>query len=404
MIVENKIKSFLLKNRYVLLMLFASFIALWMRHSVLSYASGDYLTYLHPWFSKIKALGGVTALSKQVGDYNILYQFLIGIFTYFPIKDIYLYKALSIAFDFLLALSTGWLTVILMNDRKNSLKIFSLVYTVVLFLPTVSFNSAVWAQCDSIYTTFLILSLAFLLKERYIPSFIMLGLAFAFKLQAVFVLPFFVLVWLVKKRVYVWHFLVTIFVFWLSGVPGFIFGRSLLAPFEIYMKQTGSYKALYMGYHNFSGLFLLGSNSPQAYLMFKKWFIMLTLMVLVFGFVVFLKWMPIDSFGLIQIAAWTIYTCVMFLPSIHDRYAYCLDILMVVLVVVKRKYVYVAISEILSSFLTYIPFIFFRGNSEYGLFFSLISLVIYVVFTVMMINELQQEKTATKKSADLVKN
>ena len=57
-----------------------------------------------------------------------------------------------------------------------------ITYALVLIIPTVMLNSGMWGQCDSIYTTFVILALYFLVKEKYSLSFIMLGISFAFKL------------------------------------------------------------------------------------------------------------------------------------------------------------------------------------------------------------------------------
>ena len=51
------------------------------------------------------------ALAQGVGDYNVLYQTLICLFSYIPLggmSPMYLYKAVSIFFDFLLALVCGY--------------------------------------------------------------------------------------------------------------------------------------------------------------------------------------------------------------------------------------------------------------------------------------------------------
>ena len=64
-----------------------------------------------------------------------------------------------------------------------------MAYAVVLFLPVVFLNSAVWAQCDSIYTSFCVMSFYFLLRGRGRLSMALYGVAFSFKLQAVFFAP-----------------------------------------------------------------------------------------------------------------------------------------------------------------------------------------------------------------------
>ena len=50
---------------------------------------------LVPWFDEIKDMGGICALSEQVGNYNLLYQTIISLMTYIPMDDMYLYKIFS---------------------------------------------------------------------------------------------------------------------------------------------------------------------------------------------------------------------------------------------------------------------------------------------------------------------
>lgn len=61
-------------------------------------------------------------------------------------------------------------------------------------------NLSVWGQCDSIYVTFVIWTIYFLYKEKYRKAFIFLGIAFAFKLQAVFIMPIVFYMYFTKKN------------------------------------------------------------------------------------------------------------------------------------------------------------------------------------------------------------
>ena len=40
----------------------------------------------------------------------------------------------------------------------------------------------------------------------------------------------------------------------------------------------------------------------------------------------------------LELAAWSIWTCVLFLPAMHDRYFYPVEIILIILVCLKRKY------------------------------------------------------------------
>ena len=50
-------------------------------------------------------------------------------------------------------------------------KIYSiLTYGLILVIPPVLVNSSMWGQCDSIYTTFILISLYYLLDKKYTKS------------------------------------------------------------------------------------------------------------------------------------------------------------------------------------------------------------------------------------------
>lgn len=383
---DNYIKRILLKYKYLLFLIFVSVIALLLRYFLKDFRSGDYVLCLHPWFENIKHMGGINALQKQVGDYNILYQFIIALFTYFPVKELYLYKGVSILFDFILAISSGLLAINILNFSKNDKKkVFLITYACVLILPTVFLNSGLWAQCDSIYVSLIVLSLTFLVRNSYFNSFLMLGLAFSFKFQAIFVLPFFLFIWLVKKNVHIYHFLIMIIVFWLSGLPGYVFGRSMLAPFQVYINQTHTYNHIFLNYYNFAGLLGKQANSLNNYYLLSKPLILLTILILVIGYMYLITNSNFDSMSLLGTAIWTIYTCNVFLPSIHERYAYAVDILIVVLAVVNNKYIIVAIPELINSLLSYERYLFLDNSNV--VLFSYLAIVIYAVYTIMIFKD-----------------
>lgn len=73
----------------------------------LDFRTSDYNKHLSTWYNEISNMGGLTALREQVGNYGILYQFLICLMTYLPISSLAAYKLLSLVFDILLAVVCG---------------------------------------------------------------------------------------------------------------------------------------------------------------------------------------------------------------------------------------------------------------------------------------------------------
>ena len=106
-------------------------------------------------------------------------------------------------------------------------------------LPTVVLNSAWWAQCDSIYVSLCLGSLYFLLRRQTALACAAFGLAFAFKLQAVFFLPALVVLVVVNRQRLRGLALVPA-AFLAALVPAWVAGRSLASQLSVYPAQVAN--------------------------------------------------------------------------------------------------------------------------------------------------------------------
>ena len=172
-------------------------IALAVRWPLLPYETGDFLGYLRVWYGFIVANGHFDALQYGFYDYNPPYLYLLTTIasTAPGLSALLAIKFVSLAFEAPLAFLAHR---IVRRRRPRSRTIPVLAALAVLFAPTVVLNGAFWAQCDAIYTTFLMACFFFLLKERPGASFASFGLAVAFKAQALFFLP--ALFWIAATR------------------------------------------------------------------------------------------------------------------------------------------------------------------------------------------------------------
>lgn len=178
----------------IIITIFAVLIRIPLIHNI----TVDYKVYLEKWFEELKSSGGILGITNDIGNYNFPYLTILGILTYFPVNSLISIKAVSIIFDFALAIASMILVSRLVKEDK---KYFMLItYFLILFLPTVTLNSAYWAQCDSIYTFFVIVSLIKLIDKKHVQSFIYLGIAFSFKLQAVFIIPMYIIYFMKEKE------------------------------------------------------------------------------------------------------------------------------------------------------------------------------------------------------------
>lgn len=280
--------------------------------------------------------------------------------TYFPIKPLYAYKILSILFDYLLAIAVAVVVGIVSSDNKKNNALIA--YFVVLFSPIVILNSSAWAQCDSIYVFWVIIAVIFLFKEKYFLTFIFLGMSFSFKLQAVFILPFFLLIYFVNKKFSIFNFVIIPLTMLITGLPVLLFGRSVFDIFLIYSDQTNRYTKVAMNYPSFWSI-LFNVNSTDYYNSQKFAAVFLTIVVLA----AIMLWCIINNVELtnqnmIYLAFILSYTCVLFLPQMHERYGYLYEILAIVLVLLNKKTIKLIVPLYIITLITYGNFLFGLGH------------------------------------------
>ena len=206
-----------------------------VRAYCLPYETLDYRDFLHPWVEFYRQNLGFHSISYPLGNYNIPYLYFLCLFSYLPIRDLFLIKLLSIFFDVLLAFFAMKLTALQGQRRGVQLACF---FTV-LFLPTVVLNGALWGQCDSIYAALALLGLWLALSERPVLSVLCFTLSFGFKLQAVFLLPIMAVLWF-RGNYRLWHFALFPVFYVLLVLPAVALGKPFLETLTLYASQTGS--------------------------------------------------------------------------------------------------------------------------------------------------------------------
>ncbi|MBR4099632.1 MAG: hypothetical protein IKK55_01430 [Clostridia bacterium] len=348
MVLEKKLIDWVIKNKNLLFLIIVSLIGLLIRLSGLQFISKDMTKFLIPWFNEVASSGGLSALNKQIGDYNLIYQTIISVMTYLKVDCVISYKVISIFFDYILAIVVAFL-VCYLKDKEKSSMYFCLSYTLVLFFPTVIINSAFWGQCDSIYTAFIVLMILQLLKEKYTSAFIFFGVSLAFKLQAIFVLPFILCYYFYKRKFSIFNFIISFGVFWGSGIVAFLYGRDLLAPLKIYAFQSGEYKRMYMNFPSF--WMLIGENYND----FKISAILITFVLCGIALYLILSgaFSPDTKEKILLLATALIWTVILFLPSMHERYSYVLDIFLIVICFMDIKFLKYSVFSWMLSIFTY---------------------------------------------------
>ena len=300
-------------------------LSLGARYAVFDYETLDYQNFLAHWCAFYRENGGFSALRYQVGNYNIPYLYLLALFSYIPVRDLYLIKYVSVVFDVLLA----WAVLRLVKRFTESQARRFASFFAVLFLPTVYLNGAVWGQCDSIYTALLLLGLAFALEDRPRLSMVMAALAFGFKLQAVFVLPIYAVLW-IKGNIKARHLLIFPLSYVLLVLPAVLAGRPFLDTITLYFSQTGSIGSGLN--YNSPSIFALIWNVPEkdqalaSGLAIGAAFLFLANMLGI-------AWINRKKLGEQAVLAMALLFAIgipFLLPHMHDRYFFAADILSLV--------------------------------------------------------------------------
>ncbi|MFJ4581730.1 hypothetical protein [Streptomyces echinatus] len=203
--------------------------------------SYDYQLFLGPWYRHIAGHGGFHALADTgFSDYNVPYLYLLAALTHVPLPPLAGIKWMSVLFDLLLAYFTFRIASVL---RPTSSWAAIGSAAVVLFLPTVVTNGAWLAQCDAIYVAFLAGGIHHVLRRRPWWACAFFGIALAFKLQAVFLFPFLLVLVLVRRVP--WRCLLAVPAAYLAlDVPALALGADPGWLLTVYTRQADEYHSL----------------------------------------------------------------------------------------------------------------------------------------------------------------
>ncbi len=314
--------------------------ALLMRVLLFPFESGDYHQFLQGWYTALKENGGFAAVGMNIGDYMPTYLYLLAFFTYLPVSGLTAIKLISSAADIVLAVY-----VMKTVNLKFENKTYGVIaYAVILFLPSVFLNSAVWGQCDAIFTAALVAGVYYLMQNKEAKAMIAFSIAFIFKLQAVFLAPFLLLM-LLKRKIRLRTFLIIPIVYLVSILPAVIMGRGFFDLLTVYFSQAGQYSMIAMFLPN---LYTWLPTDTPAYIS-KAAVILAGGLVLISLFYFNRKKFVLSNEMLVSLALFFALFVPFILPHMHERYYFVADILSVIFAFYFPKKLYVAVVTELAS-------------------------------------------------------
>ena len=362
-------------------------LALVIRASLLDYQSDDYLTFLAPWTQFFRDNGGFAALRYSLGNYNPPYMYFLALFSYFDISELYLIKLLSVLFDVLLAWACMKLLGLYTDSRAKLLGVF----LAVLYLPTVVINGAYWAQCDSIYAFFGIFALYLGLRGRGCASMVSLAACFAFKLQAVFIIPVFFIL-LLAKRIRWRELLVFPAAYIVFMLPALIAGRPFIETMTLYFSQAGTVgDAMNYNAPSLTSMFRWSGNTegPSMLLIAAAFALVLAAYA-----VAAVKRRALDDTVILGFALLLAMGIPYLLPHMHDRYFFISGVLALVLAFRDVRFFPVPLLAELASLHCYYAYFvrYYLVQPRIGGEFMLIALLLTAAYIIVHIRKIEKFK------------
>ena len=360
-----------------------------VRLACMNHVTLDYEDFLSVWVQFFRDNGGFRALSMSVGNYNVPYLYFLAAFSYSGMDDLYLIKLLSIFFDVMLAWGAAHLANRFIGTPGKLLAVFFSV----LLLPTVVLNGAYWGQCDSIYAAFAVWAVFFALDRHPFAAMICAAVSFGFKLQAVFILPFFAIL-LPADRMKLRHFFVFPAAYLVLVLPAVLLGRPLWDTVTLYFSQMGSVGGGLN--YNSPSVYAFAGNVKNGALAGYAGIAAAAALVIALFVWVWKKRGGISDITLLGIAVLLCVGIPFLLPHMHDRYFFLADVFSLVFGLALPWYIAVPVLVQFASLNSYAAYL--RGRyllyMPYGAAAMAVAMLLMFIFTGVQLRETGRRRRA----------
>ena len=350
--------------------------------------SPDYDDYFGAWVNYYKETGFLKGLGNVIGDYYAPLNYMYAFCSLFPCEPWVPLSIIPCICEFISAYFIYRIFFLLTGKKRHSM--FAGVVT--LFLPYVVMNGSFWKQVDAIYSCVMMISLYYILSKKYRKAIIWYALCIAIKFQAIIFLPLFVILYITEDDFSFFEFFWIPAIYFILGIPEVLLKNGLRRTYLVYLDQaremdtegyglTAIFPNLYnWGYDNYDEILTVAC-------------IMTLLAVLIVIACVCYKYREnIDRNMAFYLAIWIMWTCLMLMPGMHERYDYPMLILLTPFAVLMRKKVlWPMLIANLCSVMTYARAIF--GADMFGMHIvALFYVIAYFWTTIDIIGQLKEGK------------
>ena len=359
---EEKLKEWIRKNALFFGYLATAALGLFLRYSYLPMLSADLEFINTNWFNAIKEQGLAAVLDPQL-QFNYtplhLYLWMLAARLLGSLDTTIALKIVCLCWEAVLIAGCFLIICRLTQSRMKRLTGFGAL----AINPILLWNAAGWGQMDVTFGGMCILAVLLLMDEKPQWSLAALGVAFAFKMQAAFILPLFMYAWFQSpKKFSIFWFLLVPGIWIASGIPMALVGASPLYAVETYFAQTGLYSKVTYNYPNLYAIMgeAIGQKSMVDGMISRTG---LAMAIVVFGVLAvwMMHWRIVlkDKSLLVLLGAWCVIVAVFLLPRMHERYAIVGELLLVCWAIWLARprgavYVILSVLPIMSAYSEYL--------------------------------------------------
>ncbi len=329
----------------VLLIVGVTLLSAVMRFVVKDHVSLDWTIFWGPWFEELNR-DGFAALAGNWYDYAPPWVYVLYLISILPVNEMTGFKIAVSIIDFATAVVAYKLVHELTKSHTKSV----IAYAFFMICPVYIVNSVQWAQCDMLPMLWILLSMYYFVKEKPNMAMCFFGIAFAFKLQPLWLAPLLLILWVFKK-VDLKHFLWLPFWYVVGIIPAVLAGKPIVEALTIYLSQTTL------------ELYTLALKYPNIYyLIGTDWFLMeyhyagMLLALAVFMVVLYYigrKHLKINREFIFLFGAFVGMLAPFFLPHMHERYSFFGETFLLFYAFMKPEKFYLLFLQMLASFMGY---------------------------------------------------
>jgi Gpi18-like mannosyltransferase len=344
--------------------------ALLQGNAALHHTSPDITVFYLRWYEHIVQYGRWASLEGSYADYSPPYLYILSLVSFLngKISPIVLIKLAQVPG----MIAASWLFWSICRKLGCSQTRSLLAAWIVLVAPEVFQNTLLWGQCDMLHTACLLLMLRLLLAKRGGWAMAALGVAIAFKLQAIFVGAA-VAALFVSGEVPLWSSLCVPAAYMAMMLPAHLAGRPWKQLALIYTQQYGAHPDIALSVANpYQLIHYFSMRHARFY-----WFVLHGALVLTVAASIALIWFlsrsrwRLRGERLILATTAALLISPYLLPKMHDRYFFAGDVMVLLLMMLKPKLWPPAAMLQISALITAFPHLYRGGWDQPTAFYIL---------------------------------